>query len=393
MPTLKCTPHAKLARGGSAIVVALDAVKAAAGARWTTLCDEAAESIEKLFRQKLGPSDHFLKIDELNWLVITPGFRRDDAMACCLQIAYELHAGLFPTCDLEQLNIATAVSRSDEELELTALPQRALRRAARNAGLIEQLLVPKFLDDADARAEACKDKHRYWPIWDCQRQTVSGQLCMPENAGVGPAQSVSEQLKCVLAMLSKVALDLELGDGRGIQPIVFVPLPYDMLSAPTSRMAFLSACRQLDCALRPQMVFEIALVPSGVPKSRLVEIVSSIQPFVRAVTARAVAGNTTLVEFGGTGIKALGIDFRGLSPAIAANEMIRLAQTAGRLGLATYAANFETTALLEKAIRAGIRSIFGPAIGLPTAELTPPARLSLATLMESAPPLQAAMGA
>lgn len=380
MPTAKRTPLAKLARGNNAAIISLGVIKSLLRQRWAAIAPAANGVIENLLRQKLGPADHFIQIDEIHWLVVMPETALDELHACCLRIAYDLHNKVQPPCDLSAIRVAKADVVADDMLELSFLGAEELREAARRAGLVEELLVPKTLAGAGSSQSALPcggHDARFHAMWDAHRQVISLYMCRPDVSGSGSHLPVSELLKCSQHTLGTAVHALEQATAQGTRSAVFVPLPYDMLSAPTTRMEFLSSCRQLACALRPFLFFEIAHLPPGIPKSRLIEIVSAIQPFVRAVTARVPPSSPTLMDLGGTGLKALAIDVPVTQAKQAMYEITRLTTAAKRLGMLSYIGNVVTPTVLEHAIRAGVNWVSGPIIGGPLDELVPPARLIL----------------
>lgn len=380
MATAKRTPLAKLARGNNSAIICLGAIKQLVRQRWSAVGPAANSAIEALLRQKLGPADHFIQIDELHWLVVMPETPPDELHACCLRIAYNLHNKVQPPCDLSKIMIAKADVVADDMLELSFLDREHLRETARRAGLVQELLVPKPLTQAasaDSTLPCAGGGARFQPVWDSHRQVISLYLCQSDVGGSGSHLPVGELLKCAQTTLGTAVHALESAMAQGTRSAIFVPLPYDMLSAPTTRMEFLSACRQLACALRPYLLFEISHLPPGIPKSRLIEIVSAIQPFVRAVTARVAPNSPSLMDYGGTGLKALGLDVPVTQAKQAMYEVTRLATAAKRLGVVSYIGNVVTPTVLDHAIRAGIQWVSGPIIGAPLEAPAPPVRLTL----------------
>lgn len=359
-----CTRQAWLARSGAAVVISLQTLKDLVGLRWDAVCTGA--SLERLLRAKLGPSDRFARIDELSWLVVMPDTGIEDALSCCLRIAYELHRTVTPACELEQLKVSSAAATGDDLLELTPLSDEQRRRVARRAGLDALVLaMPEVV------AEVADVPHRFEPVWDSQRQIISGYRCLPE-AG----ETVGQQLKHTQAMLAGIR-DHQLDE----RSIIFVPIPYEVLSAPPARMELLSSCRALKCELRPSMVFEIATLAAGIPKHRLAQIVSAIQPFARAVIARSTPRNRSLRDYGGTGLKAIGIDLTGSHAD--ESDICRLCETGKRLGMPSYFGNVVSEFALDQAATLGAQWISGPVIGAPVNERAPPAQLTMDAILQS----------
>ncbi len=366
------TPQAWLARSGTAVVLSLQALREQVLDRWDSIRTPTAASLERLFRAKLGPSDRFARLGDDNWLVVMPDTAMEDALACCLRIAYELHVSVVASCDMAQLRVSSAASVSGDMLDLTPLTDEQLHAAARRAGLDDLLAAQEPLEEA-------AEWRRFEPVWDSHSEIIGGYRCLPD-AAAGPDESVRQQLKRTQTMLKGMARVVDrLQDQRCI---IFVPIPYDVLSAPPSRMELLSTCRQLQCELRPLVVFEIAALGAGIPKHRLAEMVFAIQPVARAVIARTAQSNRSIRDYGGAGLKALGIDLTS-SPSDE-DEVTRLFDVSRRLGMTSYLREVVLARTLEHAAGLGVQWISGPLIGGIVDEPAPPGRLSLDAILHNA---------
>jgi hypothetical protein len=371
------TSQAWLTRSGAAVVISLHGLKEQVSERWGGIRTPTAAKLDRLLRAKLGPSDRFLNVDELHWLVVMPDTEADDALSCCLRIAYELHVSVVPTCDLARLGVSSARMAGENMLELTPLSDEQRHAALRYAGLDELLAA-----SSRRRNEEVAEWRRFKPIWDAHRQIVSGYRCLPDVLRTD--ETVGQQLANLQAMLTGVARVLEKRLTGGERCPIVVPVPLDVLSTPLARMDFLSTCRQLSCELRPLLVFEIATLGAGMPKHRLAEIVSVVQPFARSVIARVAPQNRTLLDYGGTGLKAIGFDLAAAQSD--GNEIVRLYEAGRRYGLASYLDNVALARSLEQGLRRGVQWFSGPAIGNPVAAPAPASRLSYDAIMESLDP-------
>lgn len=379
MTVVKRTALAKMAGNGKSAVIALSAIKELLHLRWPTLAAAVNGAMENLLRQKLGPSDHFAQIDELHWLVVMPSASGEDLHACCLRIAYELHNKVRPPCRIDHIRLADSAPLAADALELSFLNPDQLRECAKQAGLFQEQAAEAPAETVVSEGQPSGSSIvRFMPVWDATRKAVASYKCLSGVASSGANVPVGELLKGAQAALTQVVRALEKAVAANPRvSTVFVPLPYDLLSAPPTRMEFLAACRQLDCGLRQHLYFEISYPPPGVPKSRLIEIVSAIQPFARGVIARAVPNAPSLLDYGGTGLKALALDAHFTQTKQALYDISRLAEASKRLGIAALVGNVASRAVLEHAVRSGIHCMSGPAIGMPVEELPPPSYLDL----------------
>jgi hypothetical protein len=123
-----------------------------------------------------------------------------------------------------------------------------------------------------------------------------------------------------------------------------------------------SACRGLSHELRSSLFFEIAELPIGVPQSRLGDLVATMRPFGRGVTAEVALRSPTLAIYQGIGLHAIGLDLSAPQDSLTLTEIERLGASARRLGLLAFLNEVPSGALVAFARDAGIRWMSGPAI-------------------------------
>jgi hypothetical protein len=387
VPELKRTSSAALARNGSSCVLSLGAIKRASAARWEKTKRSIHERVETLLRQKLGPSDFFIQIDETSYLISIPAVDGEEAQVCCLRIAYELHTGLLGPCTIAQLQIGAAVAVADDALEVTPIVAPQILTLAERAGLDD--LVATSRPGADGKtarrpspAKLLSDDlvHRFVPIWDARAEAISAYRCIVEPIEFGaepatPNGKARAALRLAQAALQISAAALEIGIERGERFLVHVRVPFETLTSPIARMEFVSACRGLSHDLRPYLVFEIADLPVGVPQSRLNELVTTIRAFGRGVTAEVALRNPTLAMYQGIGLHAIGLNLSAPQDSLTKIEIERLGLSARRLGLLAFLSDVPTPALVAFARDAGVQWMSGPAIARPVMEPGPMIRL------------------
>jgi len=382
------TRSAKLARGGgAAIIIGLNVIKSEAGDRWEKMRDTIYARLEILFRQKLGPSDFFIPIDEVSYLVAMPEASFEDAKVCGLRVAYELHTSLLGRCTIEQLQIASAAAASDDVLDITPIVFPEIRRLAERAQLNEllapkprgehaatpPLLVPqtKFMTVASSPREDVQ--HQYVPIWDARNQVISTYRCVLKPSALAfPSDAINVKAKKLLALslttlncaISGLAAHLDRGD----RFVVNIPISYEALSTPVARMEIVAACRQLPCELRPYLVFEITELPAGTPHSRLIDLVSAVKAFARGVIGQVPRLNPSLSTYEGTGLQALGLKLPSPPNANIDKEIERLCAAAKRFGMSTFLEDIPTAGMVQFALTAGVQWMSGPAIAGPVTE-------------------------
>ena len=371
----KVTASAMLARGGPSCVIGLDTIRRVADGRWDKMRESIYSRIEAILRQKLGPSDFFIRIDEVSYLVTIPAVEPEEAQICCLRVAYELHTGLLGPCSISQLHIATAIAKNDTTLALAPIVIPQILTLAERAGIEElvgagsseigRMRRTRFSDRQDAAHQDLV--HSFAPIWDARAEAICAYRCVtepiePEADPRTPADKARSALRLAIEALDRSVDALEHGAARGERFLVHVRVSFETLTSPVARMEFVSACRQLSHELRPYLVFEIAELPVGVPQSRLNELVTTIRAFGRAVTAEAALRNPTLTTYQGIGLHAIGLNLSLQHDSLTRIEIERLGASARRLGMLAFLSGIPNAALVEFARVSGVQYLSGPAI-------------------------------
>lgn len=384
-PELKRTSSAMLARGGSSCVIGLDAIRRVAAGRWEKMRPSIHQRIETILRQKLGPSDFFIQIDEVSYLVTIPSVEAEEVQVCCLRVAYELHTGLLGPCTIAQLLIHTAEAKDDDTLVISRIVAPQILTLAERAGLDE--LVATGVPGGERKPAGQRTSrvpgdlvHRFIPIWDARAEAIIAYRCVvgplePGPEAVTPNARARAALKIALSTLDVSVTALEAGIARGERFLVHVRVPFETLTSPVARMEFVSACRQLSHELRPYLVFELADLPVGVPQSRLNELVTTIRAFGRCVTAEVALRNPTLAMYQGIGLQAIGLSLSAPQDSLTKTEIERLGVSARRLGLISFLSDIPNIAIAAFARESGVQWLSGPAIAPASAEPGPMVRL------------------
>jgi len=388
------TRSARLARGsGSTNVIGLGAIRREAGNRWDKIRPGVIARLETLLRQRLGPADFFVPIDEADYLVVMPGSTPEDGQICCLRIAYELFTSLLGPCTIEQLDIAHAEAVDDDVLETRPFRIAELIEMAKKAELV---LGPSPTDAAHLELHslgvpsgqpALVTELSYLPIWDTQYQVIRAYVAATKGsrrfAGVetngSNARELSRQLLTVLET-SVRSLDAHLARGERFQ--LTIPVSYEVLSSQVARMEFICTCRQLSSSLRPYLAFRLDDIPVGVPQSRLVDLVATLAPFSGMLLAKVSARLSTysIAAYQGIGLKAVGIGLNSVPESEQMREIDRLAAETKRLKLMAFLDDVSSLDILRYALERGINWLSGPAISSTVDDPGPMKRLSAVQL-------------
>jgi hypothetical protein len=383
-PELKQTTSAMLARAGAATLIGLDLIRQRAGARWPKMRETIYQRMETILRQKLGAQDFFIRIEEVSYLVTIPATEPEDAQVCCLRVAYELHTSLLGPCTIDDLRISRAVDAGNGTLMVTPIVAPQILRLAERADIPALVATGTEAARTEARRRdataADRKLHAFVPVWDSRAEAITAYRCIveadeDESALLTPSAKARAALSLALTGLGLSVAVLDARLARGERFLVHLRVPYEALTSPLARMEFVSACRGLSQQLRPLLVFEIVDLPAGVPQSRLQDLVTTVRPFGRAVSAELPLRYRGFSAYHGLGLQAIGLDLAGLSDVEAKGEIDRLAAGTRGHNLPAFLSGIATRPVLAAALAAGVPWLSGPAVAAGLEEPGPMIRL------------------
>jgi len=394
-PELKFVASPALLERGCVIVIGLEAIRDEAAARWDKMRQAIYLNLESLLRQKLGATDYYSQLDELSFLVSMPAASSDEAQILCVSVAHDLHKNLLGHCDIAQLRISRATGLEGDTLRCESTEGAALARIVSQAGLKvsgrtadgDCLLPARRAAPSPASPDA-SSIHRFTPLWDVQNEAITTYRCVTvvETSlfeTIQPHASFKSELTDLIARLRFATDTLARHLASGRKYLLSLPISYDLLGSPVARMEVASLCRNLSSAMRPYLQFEIGEMPYGVPQSRLSELVGSLRPFCRGVTAYLPARIPSYAAYQGAGLSAIGLS---LCAGIVANtdmssEVFKLATAAQRLHLKSFVLDVPNCDMLLSAHRLKVNAMSGHMIGKAAPMPEPVRRLPLTEIV------------
>ena len=387
-PDLRIAASTALLQRGCVNVIRLDTIKTEAGTRWSKIRDAVCAQMESLLRQRLAPSDFFVSLDDVTFLVSSPSADTDVSQVLCLRVAHELHINFLGACAIGSLRIARAVGLNGDVLEVAEIAGTELLRLGARAGISCMDLDSKAArngGDSCPSRSAGSFRENFIPIWDAQREAVTAHRCVTLTTPSvhqrdGNASQARTELAATLSRIEHAARSLSKNLKEGNRFLVFVPITYDTLSSPIGRMEIVSTCRNLASNLRSYLVFEISDLPYGVPQSRLFELVGILRPFCRAVAGQLPARISSYGTYQSAGLQLIGLSLtaNGAAATEMDSEVFKLCTAAKRLQVTSFVWDALTKGAVMRAREQGANFISGPPVGDPTEEPAPIKRLSLA---------------
>jgi hypothetical protein len=389
-----------LQQRGCVYVIGLGEIKNQFGVRWDRRKEMVWTRLDNLLRQKLGPTDLYVRINDLSYLVSLPSARQEEAEVVCLRIAHDLHAGLLGDCRPADLQVSRITRFHEDTIEtvpvgaaddLSFLPEDDAGPPG------EDLPLPPTGWRRSNEIEYPEVDYRFVPIWDARKEVVSSYRCAPQfdsflASHLPAVERAKFDLAVILMSIRHCAEMLSPRRRVGGKFMVWIPVPFDVLCAPLARTEISALCRNLASGLRPYVVFEIADLPYGVPQSRLLELTGALKPFCRGVVAHLPARIANYGAYLGVGLQAIGLSLsaRGAGGTDMESEIFKLCAAARRQNIMCFVFDVPGEEVLQSARALGVNLFSGSLIGAPLEAPAPARRLRARDICKSLPEVSAA---
>jgi hypothetical protein len=383
---------------GSVNVISLSAIRQEAGGRWTRIRDGVYARLEFLLRQKLGATDFFARLGEEAYLVTMPSTDPEDVNVVCLRVAYDLYNSFLGQCSASDLIICNASSGGENMLLLAPLPAERIVTLADKAGIRELTMAKDGHAPPTHAGEGGGNKsavgaveatpgtrktssltvhYQYAPVWSVPNNAITTYVCEPKTirttaaphkllslAQLGPRERIEVELSC----LAEGVMQLARHARQGERFLLGVMVSFEALGSPAGRMEFLSTCRALASEHRQYLDFTLTGVPQGVAQTRLNNLVNTLRPFGRTMSATAAPGTRDYAPYQGLGLRAIGLHTDECPNGLRKGDAMQLARAAKVLKLGTFLYGVNQLNMLKIAHAAEIQQLAGPAIAPPSEE-------------------------
>ena len=373
-PDLKAAASPALLARGCVLVIGLEALREKAGPLWEKIRAGIHSRLEAILRQRLGPADFFVSVDEIFYLVTMPAANAEDAQVACLGAAHELYTSYFGQCDLGTVHLYRAVQAEGDAIGTERISKEQLGVLAERAGVADG--IGKARTDALRAAVSSESAHadnraQFQPVWDARNEAITLYRCIPQPIAARQGSSVvafedlapkfraKVELSCLHQGIATLMRHLE----RGERFLMGFGVAYETLSSHTGRVEFTNACRELSSDLRQYIVMQLTDVPAGVPHSRLSDLVMTLRPFARAVMSEVPISCRSYAAYEDIGLQAIGLNLEraNLAPKELSDDIAKLTTAAKRLSLSAFLWGVNDAGTLSSA-RHGVHFITGSAI-------------------------------
>jgi len=168
-----------------------------------------------------------------------------------------------------------------------------------------------------------------------------------------------------IALLKRVAGDLEALLANGKHATLSLPVHFETLAQSTQRKRYMAVCAALSEGLRRHLAIELVDLPEDAPAGRIAELLSYVRPFARLLSVRTTLSQGQFDTFGAAKVSSVGVALgrENLSETESLRRMNRFTKAANRAGLHTYAFELRTRSITTAALGAGFDYISGQMIG------------------------------
>ena len=380
-------------------VLGLGALQTRLGLKWNRLSGYVHKLFESAIARAQGPSDHFVRLDDLSYAVTFHELSLPEADIACLQIAKEICQLLFGE-NIDEIsvrnlvgeiaasqihdvdNLGTAIEEALEESGRETVvtqsvehvppepfvwsPSAATKLSEHPRGKIET--VHKLLESIGLQAG-------FLPIWDLKTDQSSTMFLLPYwgangvmNMSGGLAlSSLSEEdrIQAEIALLYAASGFAELLHSEKKVCAVGVGVGYRSLSALHSRIRYITALSRIKTFTECPVLLKIERVPDGAPQARLAELIAMLKaPNVRCMIEFERADLVPAVD-----IRLGAIGLGGILPAGASFDVARrmaenLARRTQQMKVFAFMNSLDAVPSVDAARLSNIRFGSGEALGV-----------------------------
>ena len=376
---------------GNINLVGLQDIRAQLGDDWPRHADLAQEVAQSCIRRALAPDDIFLRYDELRFLIVFGRLTREQAQLKCLEIAAEIGKRLLGEAFSEAAaKVETAVFENDGTVLFSTLNRKTLLDRLTGALPAKAAPAPEepppdtempVADFSFAQIDKAKAlasiRILYRAMWDHRRRAITTYFAAPTAANVFGRIVQDADLRREFAevlpplefdvFVSRCVLrDMAEFIAGGRRVLLCWPLDYESIAPRQSRMMFAELCRDIPAPVRQLMLFELNDLPEGAPQSRILDVISALKPYCRAVYLRVTPSFRNFAGAAAAGVAGIGFALGppGYNEA-AMRAMHDFARDCSRHNLRSYVRGLTLREHVQAAINAGIDYIDGPAVDRP----------------------------
>lgn len=298
----------------------IERIRAEFGDRWQLVADKAQKIVENVIRARIGPADVMAPYSDDSYLVLFAELDEPHARLKTQAIAREIRERLLGELQLEEGVRAFVVEVPEEE---ERPPGNVLDwlNSTISAGLdIAPKRVGKTKDGAAAK-RAGEISACYRPTLFAAKSVISIHDCHPlrmigdwveSGARAYPAKDPAVTFEIDHTLLEQGLRDLHSMIKRGKAGVIQIPIHAGSMLTHSSFM-LIDLARSLHPDERKYLVLDLMGIEATGLLSRLPEIISTLHPFCRAISARVSLDFHDFEALARMGVLVVGSDLEALT--------------------------------------------------------------------------------
>jgi hypothetical protein len=386
-------------------VIGLKRVKERFGAEWARIADRADRIARNVIERHLAPGDVYAKWGEDTFITVFAQLSENDAHIKCFLIGNEIVRTLLGEDGSEQLEIKTAVTRVDGSIQLEEIaamndlfesPEAVDPMASPPLGYGpgDDTPSPKPADSGLALVPITRERKPtkpevdaahgdilagvdfvFRPTWDPTRNVLSTYFCVPQvrlsdldgvagDANLAVEGDPEAMARLDNATIARVKQELRAMAADRRRLIIALPIHFETLTSAALRRRLAAEIATVPEPMKLYLVIEILSVPSGVLKSRLMEMIAPLRLHCRATAVRVAVETIDFAQIHGTGISAVGADIGSITKPefILMQQLGRFQRAAEKAEVVTFLHGAQSRSLVAAAVGAGFHYINGDAV-------------------------------
>lgn len=391
-------------------IIGLKRVKEHFGDEWQRVADRADRIARNVIERHLDPGDVYAAWGLDTYVTVFARMSEQEARVKCYLIGNEIVRTLLGDEASEFLEVKTAVTRIDGSVDLKAAG--SMDRLFAGAEVIGPLAPPSEAAPApDAPPDSAgsmgaelglsflpieRDRPAapvvpesdgvranllvgidfvFRPMWDPTRNVIATYRCIPQvrlsdleggggDASLAVAGDAEAMARLDSAVIARIKADLKAMAVDGRRLIIAMPIHFETLCSAAQRRRSVGEIAAIPEPMKQYLVIEVIDVPSGVLKSRLMEVIAPLRLHCRAVSLQVAIGTIDFTQIRGTGVSAVGADISHLAKSefIVMQQLSRFQRAAEKAEVVTFLHGAQSRSLVAAAVGAGFHYVDGDAV-------------------------------
>lgn len=397
-------------------IVSLAELKEQLGERWERLEGQIHQAADRIIASHVTRRDIVAPYSPLEYLIVISNATPEAAQLKCASITMEIYRRFLGQEAVSDVNIRSAIEHDGSELIFEDVSMSRLREAAVEAAEravavaaqaaekdaassvkmvsadedgIEWPEIPEFFfsEEDEEQAESGDGPPKaisfdpstlefiYRPVWDIKREVMSTYFCLPcrllangeiayryDVLGKRQTEEARAWIDVMAAREALVMLDELLRNKFNM--FISTSVHFETLASARLRAKVLTMFNAVPQSMRQFLTVEVVGIPKGVTSGRMSQILSYLRPLCRATFARLELDTTSLQNFEGIGLQAVGVDIRGdkRPEAEIIADLNEFAERVAGLRMLSYCLGVGSTSLAIAAGGAGFHMISGDRI-------------------------------